>query len=150
MKEEISNWRKDVGLDFIKRPYKDKLESAITCSSNELDKMEMSELDELMIVLSNYHLFISSEIGRLSASIRFLDDKLNMSVAKKTAKMDKGTATERYALVIATSEDLSKENEKLTMARCKREQLYPIHDAIKIKLDIMKRIFFRRTMREKE
>jgi hypothetical protein len=149
MKEEISAWRKGMGFDYIKRPAEDKLAAVFEVSSQMLDNIPLAELDDMLLILSNYYVFLGSEMGRISASIVFLTDSLKHSVAKKSSRMEGGTAMERHALIVAKDEELSVLNRKLIAANSKREMLQPIYDSIKIKIDSLKRVYFRRTSEAK-
>lgn len=139
-----------MGLDFIKRPQEDKLRSAIELSTIQLDNMPLVDLDEFLLVLSNYYVFLGSEIGRLSARAKFLNDELQFKVSKKTSAIGGGTADERKALIVSLDESLSELNRKLTITRAKTQQLSPVYDAIKVKIDSLRRIYFRRTTEKRD
>ena len=150
MKEEISNWRTKMGLDFITRPQEDKLKAAVELSTIQLDNMPLVDLDEFLLVLSNYYVYLGSEIGRLSARARFLSDELQYKVSNKTQSIGGGTAEERRSLIISLDEKLGDLSKTLTMTRAQIEQLNPVYDAIKMKLDSLKRIYFRRTSEKRD
>ena len=139
-----------MGLDFIRRPQEDKLKTAIELSSIQLDNVPLSDLDEFLLVLSNYYLFLGSQMGVLSARARFLSDDVSDKVASRGAKMDGGTAHERRALIISTNEEIGKLNNRLLETRAKLSMLEPVYDAVKLKVDSLKRIYFRRTSEKRD
>lgn len=134
-----------MGLEFIRRPQEDKLKTAIELSSIQLDNVPLVDLDEFLLILSNYYLFLGSQSGILAARARVLSDDINDKVAKRGAKIEGGTAHERRALIISTDEEMGRLNNRLLETRAKLSMLEPVYDAIKMKIDSLKRIYFRRT-----
>lgn len=134
-----------MGLDFISRPGEDRLKSAIELSTIQMDNMHLSDLDEFLLVLSNYYLYLSSQYGMLMARLKVQGDILNSKVIAHSSKISTGTATERRALVIATNSEVAKINNSLLEIRAQVSMLEPVLEAIKIKIDSLKRIYFRRT-----
>lgn len=144
MDKDVAEWRRETGLDFIKNQGQDILKDAIEFSSTELKNINLSEFDELMLVLSNYYVYLHSQLGILNARVQYLEEDLNMHVAPKASKFSAGHAGERRALAISKDEVLLERSRRLGNEKAKLEMLRPVCDTIKNKIFVMSKIYDRR------
>jgi hypothetical protein len=91
-------------MGFITSPSEDPLRKAIQ-AGGELADANPRDIDEVVIVLTNYHFFLSSEMGRI------------------------------YAALIATNSE---------MMRAKLNMIKPVVEAVKVKIDALKKIYDRK------
>jgi len=80
MSKTITDWRREAGLVYIENQEKDLLKEAIQFSAPQLKTVELEEFDELMLVLSNYYVYLHSQLGILSARVQHLDDAFDIAV----------------------------------------------------------------------
>lgn len=145
MKEELENWRKTTGLDFLAKPEEDVLKNALELTPKQTSGLDLKDLDALLIVLTNYHVYLSSQLGIVSAKAGFLDDELMKRVGPVASKYTAGSAHERRAIALARGDDsLKKLDAQLSSEKIKLEMLRPVCDAIRIKIDTLRRIYDRR------
>lgn len=102
--EELKKWRAETGIGYITSPAEDPLRRAIQ-SGAELSDCHPKDLDEVLIILTNYHFYLSSEMGRI------------------------------YAVLVATNSEV---------CRAKLNMIKPVVEALKVKIDAIKKIYDRR------
>lgn len=141
---QINDWRKSIGLNLVQRPGEDILVKCIQTDGGSLHDMSMRELDESIVALSNYYLFLKSTIGDLASKIQYINDLIDRKCSEAAAKMTGGHFLERKALALSKDESLDKMNDKLNEFRAKIQLLEPVTDGIRTKLDIVRRIYDRR------
>jgi hypothetical protein len=140
----ISDWRREAGLVYIENQDKNLLQDAIKFSAKEVKNVTLEELDELMLVLSNYYIYLYSELGVLIARVQMLDEAFDILVAPAASKFSASHVRERRA--IAISKDKVLQDKKIILDRecAKLEMLRPVCDTIKNKIYIMSKIYDRR------
>ncbi len=148
MQEQIVAWRKNTGLDFIELGHKDILKEAIKISPTELRQISMPQFDELMLVLSNYYIYLQSELGILIARSEYLQEAFNNAVAPRASKYGASHAGERRAIAVSRDDNLIKMQSKVRVEKTKLEMLRPINDAVRQKMYVMSKIFDRRARNE--
>lgn len=146
---QINDWRKSIGISLVQRPAEDTLEKCIQVDGGTLNSMPMRELDESIVALSNYYLFLKATIGDLASRVQYINDLLDRKCSEAAAKMSGGHFLERKALALSKDTSLDKMNDKLNEYRAKIQILEPVTDGIKMKLDVVRRIYDRRA-REKQ
>lgn len=145
MKEELENWRKTTGLDFLIRPDEDMLKTALEMSPKEIIGLDLRDLDGYLIIFSNYHVYLSSQLGIIGAKVGYLEDSLMKQAGPTASRITAGSAQERRAIAIQKGdESLKKIATQLGSERIKLEMLRPVVDAIRTKIDTMRRIYDRR------
>ena len=144
VKEKISSWRKIVGLDFIKCPDKDPLKFALELSSSTIKNLPLEDIDEILLALSNYHIYLHSELCTIAARLLYLEDELNMLVAPVTSKLKGGHAMERRAIAICNSDKMLALNKQLLVEKAKFEMLKPVCETIRTKIFSLNKIYERR------
>ena len=122
----------------------DILEYALKSTGSELNSIDMSELDDVMIALTNYNIFINAQLGRLNAQAEFLENNLNKQMAEKVSRMGNGGFAERKILAISTVDKFNESDNNIKMVRSKINMLQPISNSLRIKIDCVKRIYDRR------
>ena len=143
MKNDIEEWRKNTGLEFFSRPMEDPLKNAIELSTG-IDDLDLVGMDKALLVLSNYHNYLSSQMGIINARVIYLEDSYNSQLDLRAGKYTAPSIAERKAIAIAKSDDLGSLKEKLIKEQAKQAMLRPILDSIKLKIDALKKIFDRR------
>ena len=143
MKTEIDQWREQSGLNYFVKPESDPLKRAIDLSVN-IDDLNMVEMDQTLLVLSNYHTYLSSQSGIIGARVLYLEDALNSKIDLKASRYTAPSAAERRAIAISRDEDMQLLKEKLNKEQTKQLMLRPIVDSIKLKIDALKKIYDRR------
>lgn len=144
MTTSISDWRRSVGLIYIENQGNDILEEAIKFSAPHLKTVNLENFDELMLVLSNYYIYLYSELGILSARVQHLEDAFDIAVAPIAVKYGAGHAKERRAIAISKHDKLRKQKAQLDNELAKLEMLRPVCDTIKNKIYVMTKIYDRR------
>ena len=148
MTTTVSDWRKKAGLAYIENQEEDVLKEAIKFSAPHLKTVDLPKFDELMLVLSNYYIYLYSELGILSARVRHLEDAFDISAAPKAAKYGASHAKERRAIAISKDDKLQEQKAQLDNEQAKLEMLRPVCDTIKNKIYVMTRIYERRVKDE--
>jgi hypothetical protein len=143
MKVEIDKWREQAGLNYFVKPEGDPLKKAIDLSV-DIDDLNLVEMDKAMLVLSNYHSYLSSQAGIIAARVFFLEDELNSRIDLKASRYAAPSAAERRAVAISKDEDARKLKERLAKEQTKQLMLRPIVDSIRLKIDALKKIYDRR------
>jgi len=123
---------------------KDPLSIAIKIMGREFGSLEFSDMDDIIISLSNYFGFLSKQVGEITARIIIFEDRLDLTVAPKASRYGASHARERRAIVIASHEDIGKLNNQLIEEKVKLEILKPICESIKMKVYSLNRIYERR------
>ena len=144
MSKTIVDWRREAGLVYIENQEKDLLEEAIKFSAPHLKSVNLEQFDELMLVLSNYYVYLHSQLGILSARVQHLEDAFDIVVAPLAAKHSASHARERRAIAISKSDVLQKKKAQLDNEQAKLEMLRPVCDTIKNKIYVMSKIYDRR------
>lgn len=142
MKSEIEKWRNDMGFNFLVRPEQDTLKSALELSTN-INNLNVEEIDKVLLVLSAYHSFLSSQLGMLDARVSYLEDELNSKLNLKASKYTAPSAAERRAIAISRDKDAAQLDKKLIKEKSKKNMLRPIVDSIRVKIDAIKKIYDR-------
>ena len=143
MKSEIDQWREQAGLNYFVKPETDPLKGAIDLSVN-IDDLDLVAIDKALLVLSNYHNYLSSQAGIIAARVMFLEDSLNSKIDLRAARYTQPTAAERRAIAVSKDENMQKLKERLTKEQTKQLMLRPIVDSIRLKIDALKKIYDRR------
>lgn len=144
VKEKISSWRGRVGLDFIKCPAKDPLKFALELGSSTIKNLPLEDIDEILLALSNYHIYLHSELGTITARVIYLENDLNMLVAPATSRLKGGHALERRAIAISANDKMIGLNKQLLAEKAKLEMLKPVCETIKTKIYSLNKIYERR------
>lgn len=142
--EDIRKWKKDLGLGFIHMPEKDPLEVALKIGGREFANLTFEEMEDILILLTNYNIYLKRELGDISAAIVFREEQLDLQVAPKASRYGASHAKERRAIVIANNESISKLNKSFIETRVKFEILQPIPDTIKNKIYTLTKIYDRK------
>lgn len=143
MKEEIDAWRNSTGLSLFKRPDIDPLKVAIDVSNN-IDDLNLEEIDMALLVLANYHCFLSSELGKISARVFYFEDLFSTKLDASAASLSAGTVGERKALAIRKYPEISEIKNSLIKEQSKQAMIKPVVDSIKLKIDALKKVYERR------
>jgi len=144
MKEQIKKWQEDIGFAFIVRPGEDILKKIIGCDGVILNSVEMEELDNILMSLSNYYLFLQSTVGETSARVNYLKSELDKHTNVEAAKKTGGHFSERKALAMVDNSKLELLSSRLIEEQVKLEMLVHVSNGIKSKIDIIKKIYDRR------
>ena len=143
MKNEIVEWREKAGLNYFNKPENDPLKKAIDLSVN-IDDVDLVYMDKVLLVLSSYHNYLSSQSGIIAARVSLLDEELNARLDLKAAKYSAPSAAERRAIAISKDEQCADIKKTLGKERSKQLMLRPILDSLKLKIDALKKVFDRR------
>jgi hypothetical protein len=145
MKEELETWRRTTGLEYLAKPEEDMLKNALEMSPKKIVDLDLRDLDALLIILANYHVYLSAQLGVISAKVSFLEDQLLRVVGPVASKYSAGSAVERRAIAIQRAdESVKKMDGQLSTEKIKLEMLRPVCDAVRTKIDTMRRIYDRR------
>ena len=148
MSKTVSDWRREAGLVYIENQKIDLLRDAIKFSAQQVRSVTLEEFDELLLVLSNYYIYLHSQLGILSARVQHLEGVFDIDVAPIAAKYGASHARERRAIAIAKNEKLQKQKSQLDIEQAKLEMLRPVCDTIKNKIYVMSKIYDRRVRNE--
>jgi hypothetical protein len=148
MSKTVTDWRREAGLVYIENQEKDLLQEAIQFSASHLKTVKLEQFDELMLVLSNYYVYLHSQLGILSARVQHLEDAFDIAVAPLATKYGASHARERRAIAISKSDILQKKKAQLDNEQAKLEMLRPVCDTIKNKIYVMSKIYDRRIKNE--
>ncbi len=146
--KSVADWRRQAGLVYIENQKEDLLKEAIQFSAAEVRAINLPEFDELMLVLSNYYIYLHSQLGILSARVNHLEETFDIEVAPLAAKYGASHARERRAIAISKNEMLQSKQEQLAVEQAKLEMLRPVCDTIKNKIYVMSKIYDRRVRNE--
>ena len=146
--KSIMDWRKEAGLVYIENQEVDLLQEAIKFSAREVGAINLEKFDELMLVLSNYYIYIHSQLGILSARVKHLEEAFDIEVAPIASKYGASHAKERRAIAISKHDILQKKKVILDRESAKLEMLRPVCDTIKNKIYVMSKIYDRRVRNE--
>ncbi len=144
MKEEMQKWKEEIGMEAIQRPASDTLTEALSFSSRELSAVENDKLHDILMTLSNYYLFLQTQVGLLYSRLSYMKEMINKSSAAKASSMKVGGIDERRLLVVASDEALNKQDEQCMLLKAKLDILRPLADGIKVKIDSVQRILYRK------
>lgn len=148
MKESINRWREDTGLSFIKNEPEDILKTAIQLSATHLRDINLSDLDEYLLVLSNYYLFLQAQTGIISARVEYLEEEFNNELLLVASKFGATLAGERRALALSKQPELKEMQKALREEKAKLEMIKPAADAIRQKMYMLSKIYERRVKSE--
>ena len=148
MSKSVADWRREAGLVYIENQPKDMLKDAIKFSAHELRSVSLEQFDELMLVLSNYYIYLYSELGVLLARVQNLEEAFDIRVAPLAAKYGASHARERRAIAISKHEVLQELKAQMDNEKAKLEMLRPVCDTIKNKIYVMSKIYDRRIRNE--
>lgn len=112
VKKEIETWKESTRISNISLGDTNEIKAAMGLGAKEISSFSLRELDESLIVLTNYLIYVSYEMGRLFAMVRFLES--------------------------------TDDRQKLNIERVKLNIVKPVHDALKVKIDILKKIYDRK------
>lgn len=141
--ESFELWKDSMGFSYFKRPEEDFLKIALDVSTN-IDSFSPDEIDRAILVLSNYHNFLSFQLGELSAKVKFGYDKLNYNIDLIANKFNASNSSERRALAIANDENIQSYKDSLEKEEFKKNTLQPVVDSLKIKIFALQKIYERR------
>lgn len=144
MKEEIVNWQKTSGLDLIGKPSEDILRQALELYDVGAEKLTIQDLDLMLLSLSNYLIYMNAEIGKITANVNFLEDKLTKRCTPLTSSYTARHFAERRALAIEKKPELKEIDDMLVRERYKLDMIKPIADSIRVKVDSLRRVYDRR------
>jgi hypothetical protein len=143
LKEVIAKWRMETGLDFIKRPDNDLLKQCIELDGRELKALSGEQLDEAILVLSNYYLYLRSESGAIAGRIETMEDVIASASCELLGSMQYSNAAERRAKAIKEPQ-MAPIASRVKEERAKRALLEPVVEGIRTKIDVLRRILERR------
>jgi len=89
LKEEIDKWLKQTGIDQL-QPY-DTAEIAFAINAGKnLASMEVCEVDEVMLILSNYRLMLAYQMGVCFARVKTLESAVGQreQLVEQRAKLN--------------------------------------------------------------
>jgi hypothetical protein len=141
MREELEAWKNKNLLNNIATPEVDPIKRALSIGK-ELCDLPIQDIEDVLLVLSNYYVYLSSEIGHLSARINYLDGEL-MRIVSGTHTNHK-YFTEKRQAIVAEDAQAGKIDGTLILEKSKYEILKPIVDGLRFKIDAVKRIHDRR------
>jgi hypothetical protein len=73
IKESISKWLDDTCLGYIRLPVNQDIERAMNLSGGEIRSMELTSLDEVVVTLANYLVYLAKEMGTLYARVKYFE-----------------------------------------------------------------------------
>jgi len=146
--KSVADWRREAGLVYIENQEVDLVKEAIQFSGREVRSINLEQFDELMLVLSNYYIYLHSQLGIISARVRHLEESFDIEVAPLASKYGASHAKERRAIAISKNEILQKKKIILDRETAKLEMLRPVCDTIKNKIYVMSKIYDRRVRNE--
>jgi hypothetical protein len=144
MKEEISKWTKMSGLDMIDRPSEDVLRRALELYDVGAEKLTMSDLDLMILALSNYLIYINLEIGKLTANTNYLEDALTKQCTPLSSNYTARHFAERRAIALQKNPKLKEIDDQLIKEKFKLDTIRPVADAIRTKVDSLRRVYDRK------
>lgn len=144
MKERMEKWRSNVGVNFIERPSEDILEKALVCDGKYVQTLEPDVLDEMLLVLSNYYLFLKNSLGEVHGKIGVLSNIFDRELSIETAKKEGGHYEERKALAMVEKKRLQELSDKLVEFKFQSDILLHTCDGVKSKIEVFKRVYDRR------
>ncbi len=146
--KSVTDWRREAGLVYIENQQEDLLKEAIQFSAKEVRSITLEKFDELMLVLSNYYIYLYSQFGILAARVRHLEEAFDIEVAPLATKYGASHAKERRAIAISKNDLLQKKKVILDRECAKLEMIRPVCDTIKNKIYVMSKIYDRRVRNE--
>ena len=81
----MDKWLESVSLSSIKNANHEIISEAINLTPSTVRKMDIPELEDVSIVLTQYGVFLTAEIGRLNARIQALMSKVQKRDVDKPA-----------------------------------------------------------------
>jgi len=73
----MSEWSNQIGISEIRNANRDKLAECLNLTPNQIRNYSIEALEDTATVLTQYNLYITNEIGRLSGRIVWYSNKLN-------------------------------------------------------------------------
>lgn len=143
MREEIEKWREQAGLNYFVKPGTDPLKKAIDLSV-DIDDLNLVQMDETLLVLSNYHNYLSSQAGIIAARVSYLEEALSEKLDLKASRFTASSAAERRAIAVSRDDELKELKSRLSKEQSKQLMLRPIIDSVRLKIDALKKIYDRR------
>lgn len=138
-RKSFEQWKDQLGLSFVYRPEEDPLRRAFRVES--LSTSSLREFADLILVLSNYLVFLNYQIGVIYGRMSSLEESLKLKSTAIASRYKAGHLDERRALAIMDDDSLSATDKEIRGLKAKLGILRPVSDAVKIKLDSLKRIF---------
>lgn len=145
---KVRSWGDQLGVLPININAPPNIDFVLNISSNDLKDMEFSEIDEVLLKISSYSLYLSAQASALSSRIMVLESDFNQKVNTATEKMlhqkSYKTFSERYALAIRTSAELQKLQTKLVGLKAKLRLIEKLPQAIDNKLWSLRAMYKRK------
>ncbi len=69
--KEISNWRDNIGLQYISRPEDSPIKSAMNLTGVQIRSMNLDELGEHLVVLDSYYTYLSAHMGQIFSRVQY-------------------------------------------------------------------------------
>lgn len=107
-KATIEKWTNETCLGYIKLSHNADIERAMNLAGNEIRALDLAGLDEIIVTLANYLIYLAKEMGTIYARVKYLES--------------------------AGSDRVVNERIKLSIIK-------PVHDALRVKLDVLKTIY---------
>jgi len=148
MKEEIAKWREETGLSFIRSDEDDVLKKAIQLSAGQIRNADLADLDENLLVLSNYYTFLQSQLGMISARVELLQEDFSNELLLVASKYGATLAGERRALALSKKPELKVKLKVLQAEKSKLEMIRPAADGIRQKMYMLSKVYDRRSKSE--
>jgi hypothetical protein len=151
--EEIHDWTKENGLYPLKSPELD-CNYITSITATELEKMPLEELEELMLKMASYNLFLKSLKGSIEAEIIITEADLRKDLYLQTNNLSTEpgqfkTNNEKEAIVFTMDSDLNELHRHLIVLKGQLSRMKDLPFAVDTKLNIVKLKYQRRKANER-
>lgn len=147
----MSGWINKTGLKSTHEPASN-IDNLLSITVNGLDKLANSEIDDLLLKITSYNLYLKSEKGSILAYISIMEDKRNRMLYSETQKVDTGnkylSKEEREAIVLSLHPEVAKLNNKLVLLRAKYSKIKDIVHGIDTIIQVI-RMYYNRRINDK-
>lgn len=149
--EGVYKWAEQKGVQSLQLSGAPDLRFIANLDSDQLEGMTFQELDETLLKISSYKIYLVAQIGEMQSRLSVLRSDFNQRLNSRTEKLigKFRTYPERRALVLRTNGRLKDRSEKLAELEAKLEMVKDLPRAIEDKISLMKRLYNRRLDEER-
>lgn len=145
--KEMKDWSIKLGLHSVKDP-------VFTCEEitdlyvDSLNSITLDQLEDLMLRISSYNIYLKSRKGSLEAQIAIIKHELNKKLFLMTNNLGSDykfkTIDEKDAIVQSMYPDIAEQKRQLSLLQAKLLRIKDIPYAIDKKLELIKLTYQRR------
>ncbi len=131
LNDEILQWTKDTGTTKFNKPSLT-VEKICSFMENGMADKELSEIEDFLLQLGSYNLWLRNTCGSILATIRRTEQDLNIQIAKGYKSMSKVFASQdvKEAMICEKNSNARKLKEQLVKLRMKYDKISKIPQSI--------------------